>query len=72
MFNSVLVYDDQLFLKPTVAGEGFIGKVIEELPFQGAKPYFLIPREKWNDSDWLAKLIQLTAADLPLPKTKKS
>lgn len=66
-----LVCDDQLFVKPTDAGEQFLGEVLEGLPYPGAKPYFLIPKEKWSDKNWLAKLIQLTAAELPLPKKKR-
>ncbi|MEY2942434.1 MAG: hypothetical protein RLY97_448, partial [Pseudomonadota bacterium] len=25
----------------------------------------------WDDSEWLCQLIQITAAELPLPKPKK-
>ncbi len=65
-----LVCDDQLFVKPTEVGEQFIGKILEGFPYPGAKPYFLIPEEKWSDKKWLAELIQLTASALPLPKKK--
>ena len=65
-----LVCDDQLFVKPTKVGERFIGEVLEGFPYPGAKPYFLISQEKWSDKNWLAELIQLTAAALPLPKKK--
>lgn len=66
-----LVCDDQLFVKPTVAGAKFIGKCVEECPYPGAKPYFLISRDKWEDSAWLTHLIQLSAQELPPPKKKK-
>ncbi len=65
-----LVCDDQLFVKPTEAGSKFIGNIIEACPYPGAKPYFLISQDKWNDSEWLTHLIQISAAELPLPKKK--
>lgn len=66
-----LVCDDQLFVKPTKAGKKFIGDVSEAPPYPGAKPYFLIPGEQWDDADWLAELIRISALELPLPKVKK-
>jgi TfoX/Sxy family transcriptional regulator of competence genes len=66
-----LVCDDQLFVKPTSAGKVFIGNVVEAAPYAGAKPYFLISGEYWDDSQWLAKLIKISADELPFPKQKK-
>jgi len=66
-----LVCDDQLFVKPTASGKAYVGKTIESPPYNGAKPYFLISGELWDDADWLAELIRLTAAELPLPKPKE-
>jgi TfoX/Sxy family transcriptional regulator of competence genes len=37
-----LVCDDQLFVKPTLAGEEFIGECLEAVPYPGSKPCFLI------------------------------
>lgn len=65
-----LVCDDRLYVKPTIAGENFIGTVIEGEPYPGAKPYFLIAQEKWNDSAWLSQLIKVSAQELPSPKPK--
>ena len=67
-----LICDDQLFVKPTAAGKAFIGAVVEALPYSGAKPYFLISGEKWDDREWLAELIRISAGELPFPKQKKS
>lgn len=67
-----LICDDQLFVKPTEKGEKFIGKVVFGAPFPGAKPWFLITGDLWDDSEWLSELIQITARELPLPKPKKS
>ena len=64
-----LVCDNRLLVKPTKAGESFIGKVVEAPPYPGAKPYFLI-EEQMEDRDWISRLIKLTANELPKPKPK--
>lgn len=70
---AALVCDDTLFVKPTAAGRAFIGEdgIEEAPPYPGAKPYFLISGEKWDDQEWLSKLIEITASELSLPKKKK-
>ena len=65
-----LVCDDELFVKPTVAGREFVGECPEQPPYPGAKPCLLIAAEKWDERDWLSKLIRLTAVQLPDPKPK--
>lgn len=67
-----LVCDGQLFVKPTNSGREFIGTVEEVPAYPGAKPRFLVKEDKWDDDEWLSGLIKLTAAELPLPKKKKS
>lgn len=66
-----LVCDNQLFLKPTKAAQSLISNPIQGSPYPKAKPHFLIEADLWEDRDWLAKLIQVTAAELPAPKPKK-
>lgn len=66
-----LVCDDQLFVKPTVIGRKMLKVVEEGSPYPGAKPYFLISEELWEDREWLATFIAKTAEELPLPKPKK-
>lgn len=66
-----LICDDQLFVKPTQAGRDYIGAVTEGLPFPKANPYFLIDGDLWDDADWMAGLVRVTAAELPMPKPKK-
>jgi TfoX/Sxy family transcriptional regulator of competence genes len=66
-----LVCDDQLFVKPTNNGKKFIGSVSEASPYKGAKPCYLISGDLWEDADWLAELIKISAAELPLTKPKK-
>ena len=65
-----LVCDGQLYLKPTKGGRAFIGKCEERPPYKGAKPYLYISGDKWDDNEWLSTLVQLSAAELPLPKMK--
>ena len=62
-----LFCDDQLFIKPTLAGRAYIGEVAERAPYKGAKACFLIAGEKVEESDWLSELIRLTTAELPAP-----
>ena len=63
-----LVCDDELFVKTTVAGGGLAGALPLKPPYAGAKPCFFISGEKWDDREWLSRLIAVTAAELPMPK----
>ena len=65
-----LICDNKLFIKPTHSGRKFIGDVVEEPPYQGAKPSFLI-EEKIEDSEWLSELVRISVKELPTPKPKK-
>ena len=65
-----LVCDDQLFVKPTIAGRTFIGSVVEAPAYSGAKPSFLI-EDQIEDREWLSELITLTEQELPEAKPKK-
>ena len=65
-----LICDDQLFVKPTLAGRAFVGEITEAPPYLGAKPYFLI-EDSLEDGEWLTALVKMTAAELPMPKPKK-
>lgn len=65
-----LVCDNQLFVKSTAAGRAFIGAPVEAPAYPGAKDSFLI-EDAFEDRDWIAELIRITARDLPAPKPKK-
>jgi DNA transformation protein len=65
-----LICDDQLFIKPTVGGRSFVGKIEEAPPYPGAKPSFLISGDRWDDGEWLSELVRITTRELPLPKAK--
>lgn len=61
--------DDQLFLKPTDEGRGFLGTITEGAPYPGAKAHFLLADEL-EDPERLARALEITAAALPAPKPK--
>ncbi len=65
------ICDDKLFVKPTTRGRIYIGDVVEESPYPGAKPNFLISNEKIKNGQWLSELIKITAEELPVPVKKK-
>lgn len=65
-----LICDDQLFIKPTDAGEQFVGPHVEKAPpYQGARPCFLI-EENIDDREWITDLVTLTCKALPERKPK--
>lgn len=66
-----LICDDQLYIKPTKAGEEFIGTPELGTPFPGAKSWFLIDGDKWEDSDWLSDLVRVSLPEIPVNKPKK-
>ena len=65
-----LVCDNKLYIKPTLSGKAYIVDVVEEPPYPGAKPSFLII-EKLDDRDWLKTLVRITVEELPEPKPRK-
>ncbi len=66
-----LICDDQLFVKPTERGKSLIEELQEAPPYPGAKLYFLISEDFWDDREYLTRLIAETAAELPMPQPKK-
>ncbi len=66
-----LVCDEQLFLKPTNSAKALITNPILGFPYPKAKPHLLIEADLWEDREWLAKLIRVTADELPAPKPQK-
>jgi DNA transformation protein len=65
------VCDDTLFLKPTTIGRKIIKDLEEAPPYPGAKNYFKISEDLWDDREGLMHLISQTAQELPMPKPKK-
>jgi len=64
-----VICDNKLFIKPTKVGREFIGNPIEQSPYDGAKPSFVI-EDKVEDSKWLSNLVRITVKELPEPKPK--
>jgi DNA transformation protein len=64
------VCDNRLHVKPTPGGREIVGQVVDGFPYPGAKPYFLI-EDRLDDRDWLSRLFEATARELPEPKPKK-
>ena len=65
------VCDDQLFLKPTAAGQRLAPNAEQAPPYPGAKPCLVVDPDRWDDADWLSELFRATAAELPAPKCHK-
>ena len=65
-----LVCDNQLFVKPTPSGQTYIGDPVLAPPYPGAKDYFQI-EDAFEDREWIAGLIRVTAQELPDPAKKK-
>lgn len=59
-----------LFVKPTAAGKAFLGKPEEKSPFPGAKKWFYIEGDRWEDADWMSGLIRATAPQVAPVKKK--
>lgn len=53
-----------VFIKVTDFGETFAGDLAKESPYDGAKPMYVLPREKLDDLAWLKELLAGTAAQL--------
>ena len=66
-----LICDNQLFVKPSPADAAFKDRCSEAPPYPGAKNYWLVPEDLWEDREWLADVIRQTADALPAPKPKK-
>ena len=66
-----LVCDEQLFLKPSAAGQGLMKTLAEGFPFPGARPHLLIGPDDWDDRSWMNALVRATFDSLPPPKPPK-
>lgn len=65
-----LVCDNQLFVKPTEAGQAYAGDIATAPPYPGAKLYLLIENQL-EDRAWIAGLIRATLRDLLKTQAKK-
>ena len=67
---TAFVCNDQLFVKITDAGRALLADPVLGQPYPGAKPYFLLPPDEWEDRDALCRLLGATAGALPAPKPR--
>ena len=65
-----MICDDQLFVKPTRAGQVFASDATYAPPYPGAKPCMRVDPDRWDDGAWLSELFRISAAELPDPKRK--
>ncbi|WP_284568325.1 TfoX/Sxy family protein [Xanthomonas graminis] len=65
------VCDNQVFVKPTAAGRALLGEVVEQAPYPGGKPHYLID-EGLEDRTVLQRLLRATAQALPASKPAKA
>lgn len=65
-----LICDNQFFVKPTKAGRDFLGTVVEAKPYPSVKTLFFFIGDELDDSDKVARLVQVSWAELAFPKPK--
>lgn len=66
-----LICDDQLFIKKTALINNYLDDSHIAPPFPGAKNFYRVPEDNWDDAEWLTELARETAALLPIIKLKK-
>jgi len=65
-----VVCDEDLFIKPNDGARGYFSGFVERAPFPGAKPWLMVPGERWDEREWLVGLFLVSAAALPAVKPK--
>ena len=65
-----LVCDDTLFVKPTPAGRALLPDAVEQSPYPGAKPHFMLAYDDWTDREALCRLARVTFEALPAAKPR--
>ena len=66
-----LICDDTLFVRQLPEVTAFLDTPVAGLPYPGAKPWWRIEADLWEDSDWLARLVCLLDLLIPAPKPKR-
>ena len=62
------VCDDQLYVKPTPAGQALLPEPVWGKFYDKAQPHLLLTADRWDDRDLLRALLMATAEALPRPK----
>ena len=63
------ICDDRLLVKTVAAAERLLPNAPRELPYEGAKPMYLV--DNTDDKDYLKGLVEAMYEQLPSPRTKK-
>ncbi|MDE6551080.1 MAG: TfoX/Sxy family protein [Clostridia bacterium] len=63
------VYDNRLLVKPTASAAALMPDAVLVYPYEGAKQQYLV--DNLEDKDFLKRLLEGVADDLPAPKVKK-
>ena len=63
--------DDLLYVKPTPAGEALMQPPAWGRFYDKARPHLLVSPERWEERDWLRRLLLATADALPPPKPRR-
>ena len=62
------IYDDRLLVKPTASARRLLPEARFELPYEGAREMLLV--ENVDDREFLARLVDAVAEELPAPKKR--
>ncbi len=65
-----LLCDAALFVRQLHAITLWLDDPVEGFPYPGAKPWWRIDPDQWEDADWLRALIDLLAEQIPEPAPK--
>ena len=65
------VCDDQLYVKPTQAGEALLDEPVWGKFYEKATPHLLLTPDRWDERELLRALLLATADALPAPRPKK-
>lgn len=65
------VCDDQLYVKPTPAGEALLDQPVWGKFYEKATPHLLLTPDRWDERELLRALLLATADALPAPRPKK-
>lgn len=63
------IYDNRLLVKSVKAAEDHLKDITLEMPYEGAKPMYLV--DNTDDRDYLKGLVEAMYEQLPPPRSKK-
>lgn len=66
-----LICDDALFVRQLPEITAFLDDPTADQPYPGAKPWWRIEPDAWEETDWLRELLQRIDAVLPAPAPKR-